>query len=107
MMIDVTLCQINVRPEVGKSGLETFRSSNRAQRTDERIAQSLKRQLFTGKNILQIKRFVRTFDDFGGAIITTDASHQLEIGLAGIFGNKDVAGAAKTALCLTQCPSRE
>src|SRR5215831_9642286 len=102
MMIDVTLCQINVRPEVGKSGLETFRSSNRAQRTDERVAQSLKRQLFAGKNILQIKRFVSAFDNFRGAIITPDTSHQLEIRVAGILGNKDIAGAAQIARLLTQ-----
>ena len=102
MMIDVALCEIHVRAKLGERTLKTFRRSDRAQRTDERVAQRLQRQLFARKNILKIKRFVRAFDNFSGAIVTPDAPHQLEIRLAGILGNKDVASAAKVAWPLTQ-----
>ena len=40
MMIDVAFREIDVRAEFGKRALKTFRRSNRAQRTDERIAQT-------------------------------------------------------------------
>jgi hypothetical protein len=102
MMIDVALRQVDVRTELGKRAFKTFRGCDRAQRTDERVAQRLKRQLFARKHILKIKRFVCAFDHFSGAIVTPDASHQLEIRLAGILSNKDVAGAAKIAWPLTQ-----
>src|SRR5262249_54937478 len=91
-----------MRAEFGKRALKTFRSSNRAQRTNERVAQGLKRQLFAGKDILQVKRFVRTFDNFRGAIVTPDTSHQFEISVAGILGNKDIAGAAQIARPLAE-----
>ena len=107
MMIDVALCEIHVRAEFGKRALETFRGGNRAQRTDERVAQRLQRQLFARKNILKIKRFVRAFDNFRGAIVTPDPSHQLEIRLAGVFRNKNVAGAAKIARPLAQGAPRQ
>jgi hypothetical protein len=103
MMIDVALRQVDVRAELGERALETFRGCDRTQRTDERVAQSLKRQLFARKHILEVKRFVRAFDHFRGAIVTPDASHQLEIRLAGILGNKDITGAAQIARPLTQC----
>ena len=102
MMIDVALCEIHVRAEFGKRALKTFRGSNRAQRTDERVAQRLQRQLFARKNILKIKRFVRALDNFCGAIVTPDPSHQLEVRLAGVFRNENVAGAAQIARPLTQ-----
>src|SRR5437667_8944106 len=37
------------------------------------------------------------FDHFRGAIVAPDAFHQLKIMLAGVLGDKDVAGAAKIA----------
>src|SRR5215813_9419797 len=95
MMINVAFRQIYMRTQFGKRALKTFRGSNRAERTDERVAQSLKRQLLTGKHILQVKRFMRTFDNFCRSIVTPDTSHQLEISVSGILGNKDVAGTAK------------
>src|SRR5215468_7519926 len=107
MMIDVALCKIDVRAEFVERVLETFRRRNRAQRTDEGVAQRLKGQLFARKHILEVKRFVRAFDNFGGAIVTPDASHQLEIGFAGILGNKNVAGAAKIAGPLAQRAPRQ
>src|SRR6478672_11033039 len=102
MMIDVAFREIDVRAEFGKRALKTFRGCDRAKRTDERVAQNLERQLFAGKNILQVKRFVRALDNFGGPIVTPDPSHQLEISIAGSLGNKDVAGAAKIAWPLAQ-----
>src|SRR5205823_12887262 len=102
MMIDVALRQINVRTKFGKRALKTLRSSNCAQRTNERVAQSLKRQLFGRKNILQVKRFARAFDHFGSAIVTPDSSHQLEIRVARILGNRDVAGAPQIARPLAE-----
>src|SRR5437773_11274746 len=54
-----------------------------------------------------MKRFMRAFDDFRGAIVTPDASHQIEVGLAGVLGNKDVAGAAKIARRFAQRAPRE
>src|SRR5919197_2506559 len=102
MMIDVALSEIDVRTKLGKRALKTFGGSNRAQRTDERVAQDLERQLFARKNVLQVKRFVRAFDNFRGAIVTTDASHQFEIRFPGIFRNEDVAGAAQVARPLAQ-----
>src|SRR4029078_12715764 len=102
MMIDVALRQIDMRAEVSKCALKTFGGCNRAERTDERVAQSLERQLFAGKNILKIKRFVRAFDNFRSSIVTANPSHQLEIRFAGIFRNKNIAGAAKNARAFTQ-----
>src|SRR5215472_17312353 len=49
MVIDVALRQIDMRAELRKRDLKTFWGSNRTQRTDEHVAQSLKRQLFTRK----------------------------------------------------------
>ena len=72
MMIDVAFREIDVRAEFGKRALKTFRGSDPAKRTDERVAQSLERQLFASENILQIKRFVRALDNFRGAIVTPD-----------------------------------
>src|SRR5215813_5797395 len=104
MMIDVLLCEIDVRAQFAEGGFEAFRRSNRAQRTNENVAQSLERQLFARKNILKIEGLVRAFDYLGGAIVTPNASHQLEIGFACVFGNKNVAGAAKIARPLAQRP---
>src|SRR5207247_4207036 len=95
MMIDVALCEIHVRAKLGERALKTFRGSDRAQRTNERVAQRLQRQLFARKNILKIKRFVRALDNFSGALVTPDPSHQLEIRLAGVCRNENVAGAAQ------------
>src|SRR5437773_11487481 len=54
-----------------------------------------------------MKRFMRAFDDFRGAIVTADASHQIEVGLAGVLCNKDVAGAVKIARRFAQRAPRE
>src|SRR6185369_926032 len=97
MMIDVAFPQIDMRAELGECTLKAFRGSDRAQGTDEGVAQRFKRQWFTRKHILKIKRFVRALDHLRSPIVTADASHQLEIRLAGILGNKDVAGASQIA----------
>ena len=50
---------------------------------------------------------MRAFDDFRGPIVTPDASHQIEIRLAGVLCDKDIAGAAKIARRFTQRAPRE
>lgn len=69
--------------------------------------QSFKRQLFARKNILEVERFMRAFDDFGGTIVTADTFHQSEIRFAGVLRDKDVAGAAEIARPLAQGASRK
>jgi len=97
VMIDVALREIDVRPEFLQSILEACGSRNRADRSDKRVPQSIERQSLAGTNILEIKRFMCAFDNFRPAIVTPDASYQIEVGLACILCNKDVAGAAKIA----------
>src|SRR5437764_734730 len=84
---------------------EALRRRDRAERTNERVVQSVERQSFAGKNILQMERFMRAFDDFGGAIVAPNARHQIEIRLTGIFCDKDVAGATEIARRFAQGPS--
>src|SRR6185369_8355149 len=102
MMIDVAFPQIDMRAELGKCTLKAFRGSDRAQGTDEGVAQRFKRQLFTRKHILKIKRFVRALDHLRSPIVTADASHQLEIWLTGVFRDENVAGAPQIAWPLSQ-----
>ena len=58
--------------------------------------------MFARKNILKIKRFVCALDNFRGAIITPDSSHQLEIRVTGVFRDENVAGAPQIAWPLSQ-----
>src|ERR1700752_1577696 len=94
-MIDVAFREIDMRSEFLQSVLEACGRRDRAKRADKRVLQSFQRQSFARKNILDIKRFMGAFDDFSGAIVTADASHQIEIRLAGVLCNKDIAGAAE------------
>ena len=50
---------------------------------------------------------MRAFDNFRSTIVAPDASHQLGVRRAGIFGDEDVAGAPKIARPFTQSSSRE
>src|SRR5947199_10380367 len=84
---------------------EALRRRDRAERSNERGVQSVARQSFAGKNMLQVERFMRAFDDFGGAVVAPDAPHQLEIRLTGMFCDKDVARATEIARRFAQRPS--
>src|SRR5438094_9316425 len=101
-MIDVALGEIDMRPEFVQRSFEAFGGRDRAERADEGVLQSGKRQLFARKSILQMERFMRAFDDFRGTIVTADAFHETRIRFAGILCDKDVAGAAEIARPLPQ-----
>src|SRR5207249_7578677 len=105
MMIDVALREIDVRAKFLQRFFEALRRRDRVEQTNERVAQSVERQSFASENILQIERFMRAFDHFGGTIVAPNASHQLEIRFTGIFCDKDVAGATEIARPLAQCSS--
>src|SRR3954447_10680410 len=107
MMIDVALRQIDVGAKFLQRSLEAFRRGNRTERTHERAAQGVKRELFPAKNVLKIKRLMRAFDYLGCPIIAPDTSHQFEIGLAGVLRNENVAGATEITWSLAQSPTRE
>src|SRR4029077_5330841 len=75
MVIDVALREIDTRPEFLQRMLEAFGRCDCAERTDERVLQSLERQLFASENILKMERFMGAFDNFRGTIVTADAFH--------------------------------
>ena len=63
--------------------------------------------MFAPENVLEIKRFVRAFDNFGGAIVTTDSLDQCIVRLARALGDKNVTGPPQVARRFAQCTARK
>src|SRR6266498_1370802 len=105
-MVNVAFCEIDVCTKFSYCAFETFGRGDAANRADKSVAQALERQLFPGKNILKVERFVRTLDDVGGAIVTPDPLDERLIRLPRILGDKDIARAPKISRRFAQRAAR-
>src|SRR5438132_3739346 len=54
-----------------------------------------------------MQRFVRAFDNFRSAIVTSNSLDQLLVGFAGAFGDENITGAPQIAWRLAQGSARQ
>jgi len=105
MVIDVTFSQLDAGAQFPQAVLETVRRGDATHRANVSFAQPHQGKLVARENVLEIKRFVRAFDNFRRCDCKTDSLDSAIVRFARALGDKNVTGRAGCA-AVRACAAR-